>query len=377
MLHATEPEGAACLFKAIPIMPSHRFLLVFVAIGLNLSACRSGSDYFLKSGYTEIEDHAEVRQVRGERIPGSDLYDAAKIAVYDSLCIFYSWKIPNGFYAVLDMHSGKDLGIFCPKGRGPIESTGLAPIHDLRQRDGALRAEIIDAHRQRLLVWNVTESLLSGGTVYDTILPVAKRILPQWFARAGENRYFFCSSPMPFENIGEVVVPRYTLTSLPDLSDLRKYEVFTDSILSISSSGKWLMPDFVSMEYGMKPDGSKVVMAMSYSPQINVLDLASGSLAYYRLKGLPRESTSRRIWYYASVCCDDNYIYALYNALDLHEPIPEDRKSMIHVFDWEGTLCGKAELDGLFNQIYLDRNMIYGWSAKGFVSAYKVSDLLE
>ncbi len=50
---------------------------------------------------------------------------------------------------------------------------------------------------------------------------------------------------------------------------------------------------------------------------------------------------------------------------------------MIHVFDWKAPLCGKAELDGLFNQIYLDRNMIYGWSVKGFVSAYKLSDLLE
>ena len=118
----------------------------------------------------------------GERIPGSDLYDAARIAVYDSLCIFIPGRYPTGFYAVLDMHSGKDLGIFfVPRAAVRSNLRVWRRFMTCGRETEPLRAEIIDAHRQRLLVWNVTESLLSGVTVYDTILPVAKRILPQWF----------------------------------------------------------------------------------------------------------------------------------------------------------------------------------------------------
>ncbi len=317
MLHGIEPNCAACFPKKTSSMSIRRILLVVAVVGLGLTSCRSGNDYFLRNGYTEIEDHAEVRRIRGERIPGSDLYDAARIAVYDSLCIFIPGRYPTGFMPFSTCIPEKISGYFVPRAAvrsnlrvwrrfmtcaaetepcGPRSSThtvsgcwsGMSPSRCCRELPFTIR----------YYLWR-KEFCPSGlpGPVRIVIFSAALR----------------CRSRIS----GEVVVPRYTLTSLPDLSDIRKYEVFTDSILSITSSGKWLMPDFVSMDYGMKPDGSKVVMAMSYSPQINVLDLASGSLACYRLKGLPRESTSRRIWYYASVCCDDNYIYALYNALDL------------------------------------------------------------
>ena len=123
----------------------------------------------------------------------------------------------------------------------------------------------------------------------------------------------------------------------------------------------------------MKPDKSKVALGMSYYPQVNILDLESGALKCYRLNNSPSISILKRIWYYASMCCDERYIYGLYNAQDLSQSRNENMVSVIHVYDWNGHIIRKFTLEQLFDQICLDNNIIYAFDRRGKIIRYDIN----
>lgn len=354
-----------------------KYFLIFFTILCSICACTSNEFYYLKSNYKLINDNVSEEKIKGSLVQGSENYDAIKILVKDTLCFFYSWKNPHGFFSILNIKTGQELGTYCPKGRGPAESTGLGPIFEVYDECGSLRAEIQDVHKDRLFVWNISESLKEKMTIYDTIIPL-ERIsrssrLYVWRFRINDKNYFTCTSSTPFEDINQIVTPEFALTSSCENSVIREFRIFTDSIISISGKRNWILPDFVLMECCLKPDKNKVAMGMSYYPQVNILDLRTEDFECFRLQSSPSISILKRIWYYASICCDDQYIYALYNAQDLSEPKDENLKSIIHVFDWNGQLIRKLALDQLFDQICLDNNIIYALDRRGKIVRYDIN----
>lgn len=354
-----------------------RHIFIVICILCGLFACTSNNHYYLKNNYKLIADPLTEEKIVGSIVPGSDGYDAIKILPCDTLCLFYSWKNPKGFFSILNVRNGLELGTYCPKGNGPQETTGMGPIFEVYNQEGCLKAEIIDVHKNRIFIWNITASLKNGKTIYDTIRPFeshSRYFSPfQWCFRVNDSQYFTCASSLPFEDINQIITPRYAITSSLDNTTVREYQIFTDSIISVTDKRKWILPDFVSMECCIKPDKGKVAMGMSNYPQINILDLTSAALKCYRLESSPSISILKRIWYYASICCDDQSIYALYNAQDLSEPKDENLKSVIHVFDWNGQLIRKLALDQLFDQICLDNNIIYALDRRGKIVRYDIN----
>lgn len=354
---------------------------IIISIICGLSACTSDENYYLKTNYKLITDHVQEERIVGSVVPGSDNYDAIKIFACDTLCLFYSWMNPNGFFSILNIKNGQELGTYCPKGNGPQETTGMDPIFEVYNERGTLKAEIIDIHRDRIFVWNITESVKTKKTIYDTIRPFNRlsryACSYNWCFRLNDSQYFTCTSSIPFEDINQVVTPKYAITSSLDNQLMRDYQIYTDSIITVPGNRKWILSNFVSMECCMKPDKSKVALGMSYYPQVNILDLKSGDLKCYRLKNSPSISILKRIWYYASICCDDRYIYGLYNAQDLSQPRNESSVSVIHVYDWNGRIIRKLALDQLFDQICLDDNIIYAFDRRGKIIRYDINTIMD
>ena len=353
------------------------YVSIFILATCGFFACSSNEYYYLQSDFTLVNDAIQEETVSGWVVPGSDSYDAIKIQVCDSLSFFYSWMNPKGFFSIININSGQELGTYCPKGNGPQETTGMDPIFEMQNGQDGLRAEIIDIHRDRIFVWNITKSLKTEKTIYDTIRPfnrLSRYASPyNWCFRLNDSQYFTCTSSIPFEDINQVVTPKYAITSSSDNKLIRNYQIYTDSIITVPSNRKWILPNFVSMECCLKPDKSKVAMGMSYYPQVNILDLESGRLKCYRLKSAPSISILNRIWYYASVCCDNQYIYGLYNVQDLLQPRNENSVSVIHVFDWDGHIIRKLALDQLFDQICLDNNIIYAFDRRGKIIRFDIN----
>lgn len=326
-------------------------LPILTIILLCLASCNKPYAYYVSEPYVEVNgsvpqtDAAVVREIEG-----GENYNAYNIIIKDSLAILYTPMNPKGFYSVMNIDNGEDLGTFCPKGRGPDESMNMHVFSETYESDGDIKANVFDNIKERVFEWNITRSLCEGKTVYDTIRPFP------WIETVGspyncgfrlnDKEYFTCAAAVTFEEIQQVVPPRYTIRSLADNSELRKYRIFTDTLYSFDNTSKWSLFDFFSQEYDIHPDKSKIAMTMAFYPQINILDLNTGKLNAYRLKDVSRPSTSKRIWHYSSVACSEKYIYALYQNKNLFKSDGAQKTNThLHIFDWNGNMLADQVLN--------------------------------
>lgn len=345
-----------------------RKLLIGIMCVVACLSCNKQSAYYLSVQYETVAKAPQTDATLVREIAGGENYNSYKFLVADSLCILYTLNNPQGFYSIMNINNGSDMGTFCPKGRGPQESAILNFASEIYEIDGPLKADLLDGAGDRLFEWNITRSIAEGRTVYDTIRPFAwieTQKMPNNCAfRINDKEFFSCGAANSFYDLGQIVPPRYTVRSLSDNSVLREYNVFPDSVVKINNTGRWSDMDFFSQTYAISPDRSKVVMAMAFYPQINVLDLGPGNLNAYRLDGAPRPTIGKHIWYYSSVCCDDRHIYALCQNADLDElnssPTAHEKvTTRLHVFDWNGNMVADQRLGGMFEQMYLDNGRLY------------------
>jgi hypothetical protein len=105
----------------------------------------------------------------------------------------------------------------------------------------------------------------------------------------------------------------------------------------------------------IKPDKTKLAMGMRYLRQINIMDVGTGEVTGYRVKGAPdfnilTERYRKFVSYYLWICVDDDFIYGALNSKDKHN-------TAVDVFDWNGNFRTKLILDkkmANINSIALD-----------------------
>lgn len=283
------------------------------------------------------------------------------IAVYDSILICWDDKYPDFLYYLFNIDSGKEIGAFCRKGNGPDEFSFGSPVHQFHRKDGDLRT-LLQVNQQRLVYWNLTKSLTKGEAVCDTIVPC---MLGLFFFQMPDNIIFNVESAQ-YINMQEAVPPYCELITLSPNRETQKIPVYK---LDLVKGGNENYPagSLLSFWSAIKPDGSKLVQAMNYLPQLNIIDAHSGEVVAYRKKDGPGYSilqSGAKMFdrYYLCVQADDKYIYAPYwgkEQWEGHGSLPEFNE--IHVFDWEGNLCYRLTTDRSFFVVSLDpvRNRLY------------------
>jgi hypothetical protein len=102
---------------------------------------------------------------------------------------------------------------------------------------------------------------------------------------------------------------------------------------------------------------------MANMPQLNILDLNTGELKCKRIEGLPEETINKNILFYVMTRCDENYVYALYRNHNREDDIKSQRKRPceVHIFDWDGNLVRRCELNRNYNDISVTNGKLYGF----------------
>lgn len=292
------------------------------------------------------------------------------IAVYDSLLICWNPKLPHHFFNIFNIENGKEIGSFIPKGEGPQEVVSVNCIFQFYNKGNEIITYLNDPFKNKSIIWNISQSIQKGETVLDTIMP---------FARRGENQkrsYNFLFMPSKntlltysqsdFINDNEITTPLYEKRDLYTDKLLQEYPIYKKE--SISNTSISPIYFFYSWD-ALKPDGTKIVQAMSKLPQINIIDLPTGRITGYRLPDSPdfsfvEKNTPLKNEYYNSVQADDRFIYATYWGKEqwgtnIDDKIPDFHT--IHVFDWNGRLVYELQTDRIFFRIWLDpvRNRLY------------------
>ena len=340
---------------------------IFLFAGLLSCACNN-EVYFLSEPYVYVRDVYSVEKQAARIITEGENYNACEMLVEDSLCILYTPSRHDFFFAIFDINTGNHIGEFCRRGNGPFESTNMCPITETYRENGHLIADVLDVDKERIIKWDITASIKDGNTVYSDMRKWNWRdeigAPLDFYSKINDIEFFMVSIIEPFGDIKKVITPRFEVRSANDCKLLNKYQVFRDSVAEYGGLGEWGEYSPFICKFSMNPSKTKLAMGMGNYPQINILDIYTGNLRCFRVQGTPNVNVSKNINYYSSICCDNQYIYALYqnkdNALAYYSNGTKGlNPCQIHIFDWNGHLVSKWQLDTFYHDISIYANKLY------------------
>ena len=350
--------------------------------------CKKNNDLPYFNGDIIIVNRPEKADcLQGEKILLDDIHTGS-IDVYDSLLIFNSIQFPDQFLSVFNLHTKKQIASLCNKGHGPNEFQGVS-VYDFVIDNNQLKLWLYAFNEQKMLLLNITESINSQTTQYDSIFILdwrKKFISPfNWIFNMDNQKVLAkCPSNVVFYDQDPYSASNYYLFDPFTNDTIRSYIIYNRPIVNELSSDPLA---FLSSSDRIKPDKSKVAMGMRMVSQINILDLESGKLLGFRHRNTPdysfleKDPFNFRV-YYHQICVDDDYIYGLYlnnNLTDIEINL-DFATSEIHIFDWEGNFVKRVILDQKMDQIAVDlkNRTLYGYNTvEEELYAYEVGEIIK
>ncbi len=313
-----------------------------------------------------------VKNVTSKVVPVEN-YGYGMFAVYDSLSVFWNPKFPEHFFTIFNIDTGKEIGYFCNKGKGPREFSTIHCIFQFFRKENDLMTLLYAQNERKIFFWNVSQSVMKGTTVFDTIVPYDNQIKStiknsrfDYLFYQTEDRLLAKVAPIPLGENG-TTFPSYEQRTIQTNELVRDFRIYKKESMHNKISKMMPVEFFYSID-AIKPDGSKIVQAMRLLPQINIMDTHTGEVVGCRINGpgysLFETDMEKFNIYYISVQADDNYIYATYWGKEQWEADKEGKLPLfntIHVFDWSGKHIYELKTDRSFLRVSLDvvRNRLY------------------
>lgn len=337
--------------------------IVIILFSSFIGCQKSKDDYYFNGKIRHIKQNNKVEKYIASKPVSLNGVYSGMIAVYDSLLICWHPELQSHFFNVFHVDSGEEIGSFVKKGQGPEEVISVNCIHQLFKKGSELMSLLYARREGELLFWNISRSVESGVTVYDTIVPYKNDRI--FFSFYQSEDILLAYKPADFLNNEEVSTPFYEKRTIYTNELIQNYPIYKQSsVQNTKSEGFFYTWDAI------KPDGSKIVQVMWNLPQINILDTSTGELVGIRTKDTPTYSLLETDMkslnkYYNCVQADDKYIYATYWGKEAWVDRPGVELPLlntIHVFNWEGELICELTTDrSFFRSIWLDqvRNRLY------------------
>ncbi len=343
---------------------------------LLLISCGNRDNVFVAEVET-ITGPEETIELAAEKIDTDNIY-SLWFAVYDSLLIS---SLPNSndcFFYVADIKNDTLLGTYLRRGQGPSEYLGLNPIRRIERKGEDLVALTYEPNRNELIEWNITKSIETGQ---DSVLQLGKYSKSNDFAstyadiyRIGKSKYLgYAPAVFISEDEGQYLLPEYCFfdgaENTPEKSISFAKSLIYNKKSKISHGGLF------SSFWSLSPDNSKIVNAMCWLKQINIIELGKNNVKSYRVAGSPDESIfhstmENPIHQYHDVVCNDDVIYALYFG-DFNKNFGKEMGCYwLHEYNWDGTLKKEYHLSVPITTLWLDlsSDTLYGYSeAEGAV----------
>ncbi|MDR1913078.1 MAG: TolB-like 6-bladed beta-propeller domain-containing protein [Clostridiales bacterium] len=342
----------------------------FFIVILGVFACcnKSKDGYYFNGDIRYIDNSSKIVKNVTSKSVHLDGIQSGMIAVYDSLFICWHPNFPNHFFNIINLDSGKEIGFFCEKGQGSHEATSVNCIYQIFKKGNDICTYLWAYNESRLFLWNISQSIEQGTTVYDTIISYDKNRYFFLFYQA-EDRLFI-NRPSDILSREEATTPYYEKRSIVTNAVIQDYPIYKKK--SVINRDASMLESFFYTWDVIKPDATKIAQAMRHFPQINILDIHTGKVVGFRMKNGPDFSLLESITdvnpknnYYNCVQADDHFIYATYwgkeqwiDRVGVEMPL----LNTIHVFDWNGKLLYELITDRpFFRSIWLDqiRNRLY------------------
>ncbi len=322
-----------------------KVIIVFQVLLLLLPSCTSvGEADFFAFDVSEFKDieaeplHLEVQEC------SANLFTAAINGRY-----IYSYEYSKEWlFTLTDIYADEIVGTFGHRGRGPDEFINVFPLQDFFVEDGDTKTLLFCYNDSRLFTWNISRSLETGKDVYENRMHLgdSTEYLPFGSLHPLDKDRLLVLDTKQNPRVDEMLAPPvYAIYDRNDRSIIRTYDyLFIDPGVK-SENRSFLTKSFLGLSDSIKPDHTKVAMAMHYFPQINILDLESGECRGFRLKGARKFSPAVQFCQFGPIVSDDEHIYALYCGKEVDYSNYDVTVNTLYVFNWEGELLRKFKID--------------------------------
>jgi len=251
-------------------------------------------------------------------------------------------------------YDGDSIAAFGQRGQGPNELYNCVYRGQLLEDDTCSILWINDVSNAKLCAVDIRKSLQEGACF------VRNTIRTGGFA----VNSFYCNDSLLIYEAG--ANGNYNLVKMNPLENMK--------ILSETPVYNIPQPDpygYYNSTWRLKPDGKKMVSAMSSINQVNILDvntmerksLKMFSKRPYLDDVIDPKTELPKHTYYCDVEVTDDYIYALYMNQPSIDSYEKEKPQEIHVFTWEGTPICQLIIPQYIIDISIDkhRGYIYGW----------------
>lgn len=333
-----------------------------------LASCHETTVSYFDADITMTDiSSVQTDTLLGEIVPLKDVY-AGYMTTYDSLMLFVSYSFSDYFLYIFNLNSNELIAKYGKKGQGPDDYINFTHGEQFVVDEGSIKLWIRDRDRDENKLLNLTSvirnrtdnidstvyldwkkfSFMTYGAIFMAYNnSVLARIQAQ---RKGERDY---------------IPDRYEIYHTePEQKRLDTIKIFNQPIIK-NQPGK-SKPEFVLENYfnssdRIKPDGSKLVMAMQMMAQINIYDIKEKRLKGFRIENTPdfeylaKDVENYRI-FFIDVRVDDDNIYALYSNVIIEgdgENYPFETNTIL-VYNWNGEIVRKIILDKKTSEISVD-----------------------
>jgi WD40 repeat protein len=282
--------------------------------------------------------------LKGEQVMLDGIYTGT-VEVYDSLMFFIISNYPDYWTLVFNIKTGEHINTILRKGNGPGDFLGSIFFGQFINAPN-LCVWIHDWGRDRCVLVDLTNSS-QKKTVKLFDLKNERMNQMTWVYFLNDSLLLtYNQGEKLFDSDTEFSPPVYSVFNCNTKKELHRYEIYN----GFSYSEHTNPTDCLAGNFTMKPDRTKLVIAMQNLHQVNILDLKNGKVKGYRLKGSPdfdilKKGGSKLKSYYTWIYADDELIYAVF----------QKRKNIvIDVFDWDGNLKQGLFLGKTTQSITLD-----------------------
>lgn len=342
-----------------------RRIITLLGLIILLSGCEEDKGY-LNGPVKEYETFAMEKDVECTVVPIEDKHLCYGImGVCDSLLVFSYRGFPDKLMRVLNLNTGKEIAALCPKGRSSNTYQEARYYSQFEKTDGAIKLWVHNSLKSIDLI-NLTESIATGQTVYEKSVAVPE--LDLCHTSFGFGSLYYLGEDKFLGNVmchykhayDKEYTPNYMAVYDSSFNgEKAQYKLYKRGI----SNPHYDYSDhpffYYQAKYTISPDKKHLAWGMLLADMMNTLDLETGKVAGAHhtqmhtiadLAGTMPDPKS----YYTSLCCDNDYIYAL--DMD-HLPVDETAtmySDHIAVFDWMGNPVCLMKLPVAVNLIALD-----------------------
>lgn len=252
------------------------------------------------------------------------------------------------------------MGQFCHKGKGNNELLYCMEFNSCYIESNDLKALVIDSHKELLNEWNITKSLKTKETVFDTIVKFkeADPMRPYIYSyRINDSTLlgYLGSSAEDF-NHTKPILPAIELRDIYSGDVLKTIQVFSDTFeddglpINLIKTEKGYIPSF-NYFYSItavKPDCKYMVQAMKYLAQLNIVNIETGEIKGIRLKDTPdfsifgNNKNIKKQYFRGGLIATENFIYVGYSGEEINAK--KSNVQYIYKFDWNGDILDIYDL---------------------------------